>query len=77
MEECLGVANKGRVHVTRPYQTNRCDELGVEAGETLTVVRKGDYTGSSWWRCRNDRGQQGYVLQDLLALNRPTFSFKR
>jgi hypothetical protein len=77
MEECLGVANKGRVHVTQPYQTNRCDELGVTAGETLTVVRKGDYAGSSWWWCRNEQGLQGYVLQDLLALNKPTASIRR
>ena len=77
MEECLGVANKGRVHVTQPYRTCRCDELGVIAGETLTVIRKGDYQGSSWWWCENTQGQQGYVLQDLLALNKPTASIRR
>jgi len=77
MEECLGVANSGRVHVTRPYQTCRCDELSVVAGEMLTVIRKGDYAGSSWWWCENSQGQQGYVLQDLLALNKPTTSIVR
>ena len=77
MEECLGVANSGRVHVTQPYRTCRCDELGVAAGETLTVIRKGDYVGSSWWWCENSQGQQGYVLQDLLALNKPTASNHR
>jgi hypothetical protein len=77
MEECLGVANSGRVHVTQPYRTCRCDELGVVAGETLTVKRKGDYAGSSWWWCVNSEGQQGYVLQDLLALNKPTASTVR
>jgi len=77
MEECLGVANSGRVHVTQPYRTCRCDELGVVAGEMLTVIRKGDYPGSSWWWCENSEGQQGYVLQDLLALNKPTASIVR
>ena len=77
MEECLGVANSGRVHVTQPYRTCRCDELGVVAGETLTVIRKGDYAGSSWWWCENLDGHQGYVLQDLLALNKPTASIVR
>lgn len=77
MEECLGVANKGRVHVTQPYRTCRCDELAITSGETLTVIRKGDYAGSSWWWCENSQGQQGYVLQDLLALNKPTASIRR
>ena len=77
MEECLGVANSGRAHVTQAYRTCRCDELGVVAGETLTVKRKGDYAGSSWWWCENSQGQQGYVLQDLLALNKPTASVVR
>ena len=77
MEECLGVANAGRVHVTQPYRTCRCDELGVVAGETLVVKRKGDYVGSSWWWCQNSQGQQGYVLQDLLSLNKPTASSVR
>ena len=70
MEECLGVANGGKVYSTQPYRTTRCDELGLDGGDELAVIRKGDYNGSSWWWCRNQRGQQGYVLQDLLALNK-------
>ena len=70
MEECLGVANGGKVYSTQPYRTTRCDELGLDGGDELVVIRKGDYNGSSWWWCRNQRGQQGYVLQDLLALNK-------
>jgi hypothetical protein len=77
MEECLGVANCRQVHATRTFQTNRCDELAIAYGDALTVIRKGDYPGSSWWWCQNGRGQQGYVLRDLVALNKPTASFGR
>merc|ERR1719211_785197 len=71
MEECLGVANSGKVYSTQAYRTTRCDELGLNCGDELVVIRKGDYNGSSWWWCCNQQsGQQGYVLQDLLALNK-------
>jgi hypothetical protein len=70
MEECLGVANSGKVYSTQSYKTTRCDELGLNCGDELVVIRKGDYNGSSWWWCCNQHGQQGYVLQDLLALNK-------
>jgi ankyrin repeat protein len=71
MEECLGVANSGKVYSTQSYRTTRCDELGLNCGDELVVIRKGDYNGSSWWWCCNQQsGQQGYVLQDLLALNK-------
>jgi len=70
MEECLGVANSGKVFSIQSYRTTRGDELGLDGGDELVVIRKGDYNGSSWWWCCNQRGEQGYVLQDLLALNR-------
>lgn len=70
MEECLGVANTGKVYSTQAYRTTRCDELGLNSGDELVVIRKGDYNGSSWWWCCNQLGQQGYVLQDFLALNK-------
>merc|ERR1719411_1702781 len=70
MEECLGVANGGKVYSTQAYRTTRCDELGLSSGDELVVIRKGDYNGSSWWWCCNHLGQQGYVLQDFLALNK-------
>ncbi len=75
MEECLGVANGGACHAARPYRTCRSDELCVAAGERVVVRRKGDYEGSAWWWCESGDGrQQGYVLKDLLALNRPSSS---
>ena len=70
MEECLGVANSGKVYSIQAYRTTRCDELGLSSGDELVVIRKGDYNGSSWWWCCNQLGQQGYVLQDFLALNK-------
>ena len=71
MEECLGVANGGQVFSVRPYRTCRNDELCLSLGDELIVVRKGDYEGSAWWWCRNSLDEEGYVLKDLLALNRP------
>ena len=69
MEECLGVANRGGVYAAQSHRTGRSDELALSAGEELVVVRKGDYNGSAWWWCSNSKGEQGYVLQDFLALN--------
>ena len=71
MEECLGVANGGRVFVAFPYRTCRADELYVQPGDEVLVLKKGDYQGSAWWWGRSHSGQEGYVLKDLLALNRP------
>ncbi|TRY79400.1 hypothetical protein TCAL_05795 [Tigriopus californicus] len=68
MEECLGVANQGKVYVARQYRTCRSDELCIKPGEELVVNRKGDYPGSAWWWCRNVHGQEGYALKDLLSL---------
>ena len=82
MEECLGTANSGKVFVASPYRTCRNDELScVESGEELAVLRKGDYAGSAWWWCAklkaNGGGEvereEGYVLKDLLTLNKLTF----
>jgi len=68
-EECLGVANGGLARVARAYRTSRRDELGLLPGETLRVLRRGDYPGSCWWWCQNGRGEEGYALRDLLAPN--------
>ena len=71
MEECLGVANQGQVFAVRQYRTCRGDELCLAEGDVLHVIRKGDYEGSVWWWCRNQLGEEGYVLKDLLSLNKP------
>merc|ERR1719225_2430656 len=43
MEECLGVANSGKVYSTQAYRTTRCDELGLSSGDELVVIRNVDY----------------------------------
>lgn len=69
MEECLGVANQGRVYACHAYHTARTDELELVKGQLLKVLRKGDYPGSSWWWCQDNQGNQGYVLREILSLN--------
>ena len=72
MEECLGVANQGRVYSSQTFHTARNDELQLAKGQCLQVLRKGDYQGSSWWWCQDQQGRQGYVLRDILCLNPPS-----
>lgn len=72
MEECLGVANQGKSYASQSYHTARSDELELVRGQGLTVLRKGDYSGSSWWWCQDQKGHQGYVLREILSLNCPT-----
>ena len=72
MEECLGVANQGKAYASQSYHTARTDELELSKALTLSVLRKGDYPGSSWWWCQDLQGRQGYVLRELLSLNPPT-----
>ena len=72
MEECLGIANQGRVYSSQTFHTARSDELQLIKGQCLNVIRKGDYQGSSWWWCKDQSGQQGYVLREILSLNPPT-----
>merc|ERR1711963_890537 len=72
MEECLGIANQGRVYSSQTFHTSRSDELHMIKGQCLNVLRKGDYPGSSWWWCQDKNGKQGYVLRDILSLNPPT-----
>ena len=72
MEECLGIANQGRVYSSTTFHTARNDELQVSKGQCLKVLRKGDYSGSVWWWCQDQGGRQGYVLRDILSLNPPS-----
>ncbi len=77
MEECLGVAEAGVSFAARDYRTCRTDELSLDAGEAVRVLRRGDYPGSAWWWCQkvaagNSPNTEGYVLRDLLSSNRPT-----
>jgi len=81
MGECLGVAAAAVAHVARGYPRAAAGAgqlLRVQPGQSVLVVKRGDYAGSDWWWCRlmgeDQHGDQheGYVLKDLLSLNPPT-----
>lgn len=69
MEECLGTVNSRIVLAAANYRACRVDELSIKRGDRLIVLRRGDVNNEMWWWMRNSRGDEGYVLRDLLALN--------
>jgi hypothetical protein len=69
MEECLGTVNSRIVVAAANYRATRIDELSIVKGDRLVVCRRGDVNNEMWWWVRNGRGDEGYVLRDLLALN--------
>ena len=69
MEECLGTVNTRLVLAAASYRATRVDELSIARGERLTVLRRGDVNNEMWWWVASARGEEGYVLRDLLALN--------
>lgn len=69
MEECLGTVNNRLVLAAANYRATRVDELSIQRGDRLFVQRRGDNNNEMWWWVKNGRGDEGYVLRDLLALN--------
>lgn len=69
MEECLGTVNSRIVLAAANYKACRVDELSIKKGDRMIVLRRGDINNEMWWWIRNSRGEEGYVLRDLLALN--------
>jgi len=69
MEECLGTVNNRLVLAAASYRATRVDEINITRGDRLFVQRRGDPNNQMWWWVRNNRGDEGYVLRDLLALN--------
>ena len=69
MEECLGTVNSRIALAAANYRACRVDELSISKGDRLTVLRRGDVNNEMWWWMKNARGENGYVLRDLLALN--------
>jgi len=69
MEECLGTVNSRLVLAAASYRACRIDELSISKGDRLFVVRRGDIDNEMWWWVKNSRGEEGYVLRDLLSLN--------
>lgn len=50
------------------FQANNPDELSIVESEQLEVVGEGD--GDGWLRARNYRGEEGYVPQNYLDVER-------
>ena len=69
MEECLGTVNNGLVLAAANYRACRVDELTINKGDRMHVVRRGDVNNEMWWWVKNGRAEEGYVLRDLLSLN--------
>jgi len=69
MEECLGTVNNRMVLAAANYRACRIDELSISKGDRLFVLRRGDINNEMWWWVKNSRGEEGYVLRDLLSLN--------
>ena len=69
MEECLGTVNNRMVLAAASYRACRIDELTINKGDRLFVQRRGDIDNEMWWWVKNSRGEEGYVLRDLLSLN--------
>jgi len=69
MEECLGTVNNRMVLAAASYRACRIDELTISKGDRLFVQRRGDIDNEMWWWVKNSRGEEGYVLRDLLSLN--------
>lgn len=75
MEECLGTVNNHLVLAAANYRATRIDEISISKGDRLNVKRRGDInkdgiiSNEMWWWVNNSRGEEGYVLRDLLSLN--------
>jgi len=69
MEECLGTVNNRLVLAAANYRASRLDEMSITKGDRLNVIRRGDVNNEMWWWVKNARGEEGYVLRDLLSLN--------
>ena len=69
MEECLGTVNNRLVLAAASYRASRIDEMSITRGDRLNVIRRGDVNNEMWWWVKSARGEEGYVLRDLLSLN--------
>lgn len=50
-----------------PYERNRVEELSFQAHEVLEVITRPS-NEADWWRCRNARGESGWVPRNYLVL---------
>uniref|UniRef100_A0A1Y1M256 SH3 domain-containing protein n=2 Tax=Photinus pyralis TaxID=7054 RepID=A0A1Y1M256_PHOPY len=67
VQEKLGILSGGIVYAVFDYTAQQPDELSFNAGQQLTVLRKGDESEREWWWSRLD-DKEGYIPRNLLGL---------
>lgn len=68
VQEKLGILSGGVVYAVFDYAAQQPDELSFEAGQQLTVLRKGDESEREWWWSRLS-DKEGYVPRNLLGVS--------
>nr|XP_061843965.1 apoptosis-stimulating of p53 protein 2-like [Nerophis lumbriciformis] len=67
VQEKMGVMNRGVVYALWDYEPESGDELRLQEGECVTVLRREDEAEDEWWWARcGDR--EGYVARNLLGV---------
>ncbi|KAK0134074.1 Apoptosis-stimulating of p53 protein 1 [Merluccius polli] len=64
VQEKMGVMNHGQVYALWDYDSQQDEELSVQEGEGLVVLRREE----EWWWVRCGGGREGYVARNLLGL---------
>jgi len=68
IQDKIGVVNDATVYAVYNYDAMKSDELSVQNGSKLIVLRKGDNEEKEWWWCRIN-ATDGYVPQNFLAVS--------
>ncbi|XP_052768661.1 apoptosis-stimulating of p53 protein 2-like isoform X2 [Mya arenaria] len=68
-QEKLGIINNGAVYAVFDYVKENADEITMEIGDKLTVLKKGDEHEKDWWWTRkNSTEEYGYIPKNLLGM---------
>lgn len=67
VQEKLGILSGGVVYAVFDYTAQQPDELSFNAGQQLTILRKGDESEREWWWSRLG-DTEGYVPRNLLGV---------
>ena len=71
IQEKLGIMNNGEVFAVYEYASNESDELNLEVGDAMAVLKKGDENEKDWWWAKRIHGakqEEGYIPKNLLGL---------
>ncbi|KAL5009244.1 hypothetical protein ScPMuIL_014825 [Solemya velum] len=66
IQEKLGIMNNGVVFAVFDYSSQNQDELNLQIGDRVEILRKGDENEMEWWWAK--LGEDGYVPRNLLGL---------